>query len=364
MKKDSIKVKLAKERFPTQFFIKEIARGSMQETQLFMESYLKEMTSPVIMRQFILAFINQSYEINEHIPNASGFFYRIFQTPLTRPALTPGEVPSRYRNENELLQNRVFKINGRNIPLGSALYLNLLETAALYPKKKHYKRIIAYIKETEKPSSIDPVVIDKLTDVGIMAGYPVLVGSMLVEMVEMHFHVEKETTDKYVAYLDRIGYKNEAEMFREKFKNVSNESKFADSSQEEEQESGRESSDFEFEIPHRHFSDEFSSEAVKREQNWKDLDFKEFKGLKEKRHDPFFDQLDMLHFKNIVRQLSDYELSELSNAEQYDMTFEPLHGKPLSPPDPAQYERWRDVELTASELSSCTEVDEAGVLSD
>lgn len=55
------------------------------------------MKDPELIRQFMISLISQKYELAENIPNTSGFFYRIFQTPLTRPKDSKG-----------LLLNRVF----------------------------------------------------------------------------------------------------------------------------------------------------------------------------------------------------------------------------------------------------------------
>lgn len=69
--------------------------------------------------------------------------------------------------------------------------MDLLETAVLYPKKKYYKRILSYILETEKPSTLDVKVIEKIVDIGIFSGYPILVGSTLKDMKAQGYKIEK-----------------------------------------------------------------------------------------------------------------------------------------------------------------------------
>ena len=45
------------------------------------------------------------------------------------------------------------------------IYKNLLETLTLKPKKKHFKKLIEYIRKNEK--DVKPQLLDQLINVGI-----------------------------------------------------------------------------------------------------------------------------------------------------------------------------------------------------
>lgn len=47
--------------------------------------------------------------------------------------------------------------------LSNLLYKSLLETAAVHPKKKHFKKIISHIILTEKPEDLDPQILEMIT---------------------------------------------------------------------------------------------------------------------------------------------------------------------------------------------------------
>lgn len=80
----------ARKKFTAKFLVEHIAKEDITETQLLMESYIRYMKDPELIREFILALISQKYELSENIPNTSGLFYRMFQTPLTRPKNSTG----------------------------------------------------------------------------------------------------------------------------------------------------------------------------------------------------------------------------------------------------------------------------------
>jgi len=97
--------------------------------------------------------------------------------------------------------------------LGNILLSDLLETATLYPKKKYYKRILEYILETENPADLEPKVIDKIVDVGILGGYPILLGNTLEAMVDKGYKVSKTAGAKYVSYLESLNAHNDANFY-------------------------------------------------------------------------------------------------------------------------------------------------------
>ena len=52
-------------------------------------------------------------------------------------------------------------------------YKSLLETLALQPKKKHFKKIIAHMQEYEKKEEIDQTIINLIVKIGISEKWPV-----------------------------------------------------------------------------------------------------------------------------------------------------------------------------------------------
>lgn len=51
--------------------------------------------------------------------------------------------------------------------MGSSAYRSLLETVALHPKKKHFKKIVAHLTEYEDKENVDSQLIDLITFIGI-----------------------------------------------------------------------------------------------------------------------------------------------------------------------------------------------------
>lgn len=115
-----------------------------------------------------------------------------------------------------MLDGRIFELNKELCPLGNKLYRSLLETAALQPKKKHFKRILAYMIKAENPEDVDPAIIDLIVEIGIANKWPILIGSTLKFFVSNDFAVQAETFERFCAYLDTCkGYDEDAAKFRQ-----------------------------------------------------------------------------------------------------------------------------------------------------
>ena len=84
------------------------------------------------IRLLALSLISQAYQLNDIIPNVELIFYKIFCSPITSKEQRKGS--------EDLLEGNLFAREDMN--LGSQVYRSLLETVALYPKKKHFKKII------------------------------------------------------------------------------------------------------------------------------------------------------------------------------------------------------------------------------
>ena len=108
----------------------------------------------------VLSLINSAYELNEIIPNIELVFFKMFTSPITTKA-------ERKRNEQEeLLAGNIFRQDEEfKMPLSG--YRSLLQTVALRPKKKHFKKILQYIVLNEKPEDIPSQLIEMITQIGI-----------------------------------------------------------------------------------------------------------------------------------------------------------------------------------------------------
>jgi hypothetical protein len=82
--------------------------------------------------------------LNAKIKNAEQMFFDIFTSPITTYTDRKGK--------EDLLAGNLFS----KTKFSHLLYKSLLETAAVHPKKKHLKKIISHIIQTEKPEDLDP----------------------------------------------------------------------------------------------------------------------------------------------------------------------------------------------------------------
>ncbi len=62
-------------------------------------------------------------------------------------------------------------------------YRSMLETATLYPKKKHFKKILTYIQKFEEIETFDPQLFKLIIDIGIQQKYPVLLGKSVKHFI-------------------------------------------------------------------------------------------------------------------------------------------------------------------------------------
>ena len=101
--------------------------------------------------------VNSDIEMNEIIPNIELIFYKMFMSPIT--------------TRDEKLQNQAKDILAGNLFTEFEMpvegFISLLETIALNPKKKHLKKIIQYVRKTQKAENVDAEVIDMITFAGI-----------------------------------------------------------------------------------------------------------------------------------------------------------------------------------------------------
>ena len=91
----------------------------------------------------VLSMISSAYEINDIVPNIEMMFYKIFCSPITTKSLRKAE------DKDDLLAGNLFASNQIDLP--TEAYKSLLQTVALVPKKKHYKKIVDHILRFKKP---------------------------------------------------------------------------------------------------------------------------------------------------------------------------------------------------------------------
>ena len=92
--------------------------------------------------------------------------------------------------------------------------MSLLETVALNPKKKHFKKIIEHVISYNDPSDIDSSVIDLINFIGIEQKYPILLGQTMKYLIQNGYKVEPSTFKQLVLFLERCkGFEEDAKRF-------------------------------------------------------------------------------------------------------------------------------------------------------
>ena len=130
--------------------------------------------------------INSVYELNDIIPNIELIFFKMFTSPITTKAIR------KLRDSEDILAGNLFhKTDFDKMP--KQAYMSLLHSAALQPKKKHFKKIVQYLVLNEIPSEVAPELIDMIIFIGIDQKYPVLLGSTMKFMLQNEFKVREST---------------------------------------------------------------------------------------------------------------------------------------------------------------------------
>jgi len=99
--------------------------------------------------------INSAYELNDIIPNIEMVFFRMFASPITTKA-------ERKMNEAEdVLAGNLFQDDDFKMP--KQAYISLLQSVALKPKKKHFKKILQYVITNKRPEDVPSDLINLIT---------------------------------------------------------------------------------------------------------------------------------------------------------------------------------------------------------
>lgn len=156
----------------------------------------------------LLSIVHQSYELNDLIPNIELLLSKIFFSPLCTRELRAGG-----NDKNNLLYGNIFA--DKKVSLPEEVYRSLLQTLVINPKKKHYKKLIAYIKEVERPERVTPTLLDRVVTVGISSVYPVTLGTTVRDfIVQYDFEFHRATFMKFVMFLEKCkGFEEDAKKF-------------------------------------------------------------------------------------------------------------------------------------------------------
>ena len=120
----------------------------------------------------LLSMVHQSYELNSHIPNIELLLYKMFCSPIsTKDA----------RDAEDLLKGNIFAAKKVSIPVD--VYKSLLHTVMVRPKKKHYKKIINYMRKYEPVDQVPMHLLDQVISVGIENKYPVTLGQLVRDLI-------------------------------------------------------------------------------------------------------------------------------------------------------------------------------------
>ena len=100
------------------------------------------------------------------------------------------------------------------MPLTYYGYKSLLETLVLDPKKKHLKKVVAYLSEFEPKEKVDPYLIELIVKIGIEQKYPVLLGKTMKFFMQNDYPIPKRAFQNFVLFLERCkGYEEDAKRF-------------------------------------------------------------------------------------------------------------------------------------------------------
>jgi len=100
--------------------------------------------------------VHQSYELNEVIPNIEYMFSKMFCSPFTKVSA---------EGDTDLLAGNIFA--QKKVRFSPQVYESLLNTNVIKPKKKHFKKIIQYMRTMEDGSQVSPILIDLVVKIGI-----------------------------------------------------------------------------------------------------------------------------------------------------------------------------------------------------
>jgi len=130
--------------------------------------------------------INSAYELNAVIPNIELLFFQMFVSPIKTKKERKGN------DGDDLLTGNLFhELPGFKMP--EQAYGSLLQSVALNPKKKHYKKILQFLVLHEKPAEVTSEPIYMITFIGIDQKFPFLLGSTMKYLLQNGYKVKPST---------------------------------------------------------------------------------------------------------------------------------------------------------------------------
>lgn len=84
----------------------------------------------------------------------------MFTSPITTK-----EQRDANKESGDLLFGNIFA--QKNVQLTYFGYKSLLDTLIIYPKKKHYEKVVSYLLKYEKKENVDQEIIDQIVRIGI-----------------------------------------------------------------------------------------------------------------------------------------------------------------------------------------------------
>ncbi|CDW78620.1 UNKNOWN [Stylonychia lemnae] len=200
----------AKRQFKLGFFKNFAFTGQdhLTLTQKSLEEYILNMDNPQEIQQLIIAMISQAYELNNLIPNIELLFYKMFMSPITTKDLRKD---GQDEGENILIGNIFAQ---KRVPLTYFGYKSILETLALHPKKKHFKKVVKHLLEFEQKENIDAELLDMIIRIGVDQKYPVFMGQTVKYLVQNNYNLNHKSFQKFVLFLEKCkGYEEDAKRF-------------------------------------------------------------------------------------------------------------------------------------------------------
>mmetsp|Transcript_47739 Transcript_47739/g.34998 ORF Transcript_47739/g.34998 Transcript_47739/m.34998 type:complete len:164 (+) Transcript_47739:2174-2665(+) len=157
--------------------------------------------------------VTQAYELNHLIPNCEMIIYKMFCSPLCTKELRDK------KDRKEVLLGNIFAEKG--VQLGPIVFRSLLETLYLYPKKKHFKKIVQYLLKVEEVHP--PEIVSLVIQVGIAHQYPTYLGRTVKQMIETGVEIPVPAFRQFLYFIERCkGYEEDAKRFLSLIKDTNN----------------------------------------------------------------------------------------------------------------------------------------------
>lgn len=149
--------------------------------------------------------IHQSYELNKDIPNIELLLYKMFCSPISTKEERKGE--------KDLLAGNIFAQKGLQLPID--VYLSLLHTVTVIPKKKHFKKIVDYLVKYEDVNRIPQNLINQIINVGIANQYPETIGQYMRDfIIRSDLNIDRNSFIKFIVFLEQCkGFEEDAKKF-------------------------------------------------------------------------------------------------------------------------------------------------------